>query len=277
MDPVQPGWALAFATVLLFTTVRSGIFISTVFAWSRWSAFAARFRIFRLPFQPGQLWQEACAGAGVLILDAALFTTVSHYGRLRMGYDNAPTSILLHVILISLWLELWFYATHRLMHHPALYWIHAQHHVAKVTNPFTSLSFSLVERAVLVGGVLGFVYGLTLVTVVDLRSVILTGLVNYGLNVLGHSNIEFFPENFHQSRWRHWLITPTYHALHHARYRGHYALYSPMLDRWFCTNFADYDSILARTSGGQGMERLNERVSTPSQAAKGEAVYPPPQ
>ena len=66
------------------------------------------------------------------------------------------TILVLTFAVMFVWFEIWFYVTHRLMHTRALYFIHKQHHVAKVTDPLAALSFSLAERAILITGALGF-------------------------------------------------------------------------------------------------------------------------
>ncbi len=88
----------------------------------------------------------------------------------------------------------------------------------------------------------------------------LYGLANYALNVLGHSNVEVFPGWFARSRLGRWLVTPTYHALHHARYRGHYGLFTSVLDRCFGSVYADYEMVQQRASAGQGLTRQGERL-----------------
>ena len=75
------------------------------------------------------------------------------------------------------------------------------------------------------------------------------------MNVLGHSNLEVFPARFTQSPWGRWLITPTYHALHHARYRGHYGLFTQCLDRAFETVWPDYERVQQRAASARDSRR----------------------
>jgi sterol desaturase/sphingolipid hydroxylase (fatty acid hydroxylase superfamily) len=52
-----------------------------------------------------------------------------------------------------------------------------------------------------------------------------------------------------------------FHARHHARYQGHYGLFTVVLDRWFGTAFQDYPRVHALAREGQGLVRLGERLS----------------
>jgi sterol desaturase/sphingolipid hydroxylase (fatty acid hydroxylase superfamily) len=68
-------------------------------------------------------------------------------------------------------------------------------------------------------------------------------LLNYILNIYGHLNVEFVPPGFLNTIPGKIINTTTYHALHHARYRGHYGLFTQVLDRAHGTWFPDYAKI----------------------------------
>lgn len=55
------------------------------------------------------------------------------------------------------------------------------------------------------------------------------------------------------------INTPTYHALHHARYKGHYGLFTPYLDMMFGTYFKDYEIVHWHLSNGHGLKTLGQR------------------
>ncbi|MCY1016387.1 sterol desaturase family protein [Pyxidicoccus sp. MSG2] len=220
---------------------------------------AERWRVFRRALAPGQLRSEAKAAIGVVVCDALLVTAF----RVANEHRLAPFSVgvaLLSFAWMFVGFEVWFYVTHRLLHTRALYRLHAQHHVAQVTDPLTSLSFSVVERLVLMGGGFGLVLlamQFMPVTKVGVMAYIFT---NYALNVFGHGNTEWLPERFVRSPAGRLFFTPTFHALHHARYQGHYGLFTPVLDRWLGTAFEDYEEVHARARAGEGLERIGERV-----------------
>jgi sterol desaturase/sphingolipid hydroxylase (fatty acid hydroxylase superfamily) len=101
---------------------------------------------------------------------------------------------------------------------------------------------------------------------VTLAGVMAYILTNYALNVFGHGNTEWLPERFVRSWAGRLFFTPTFHALHHARYQGHYGLFTPMLDRWLGTAFDDYEQVHARAREGAGLERIGERVRSAKSA-----------
>lgn len=262
MEQMSMGWAITFAIVLASMTIRSLIVVGAAFAWYNASSFAQRRRVYRLAYAEGQIGSELQSAVTVIAFDALLFSTVRHFGLIRYAPEPGLTTFAGTFLLVFLITEVWFYVTHRAMHHKRLFWIHRQHHTAKVTDPLTSLSFSVLERAILIGGILCFAGAVSLVLPLSMTGLIAAGLSNYVLNVLGHSNVEFIPERIATSRIGRLFITPSYHAMHHARFRGHYGLFTTVLDSWFSTRFEDYEQVYARARAGQGLDRLGERVGS---------------
>jgi lathosterol oxidase len=263
-----------FVTVLCMALVVSGLVKATALGlgWTlARTRLAERWRVYRRSLAPGQLRSEAWAAAGVVLLDALLVGLFRYHAGPRMVPFSVPVALLTFAWMF-VGFEVWFYVSHRLLHTRALYRFHAQHHVAQVTDPLTSLSFSLVERLVLLVGGLGTVLVAMEVMPVTLAGVMGYILINYFLNVVGHGNTEWLPRRFVSSWAGRLFFTPTFHALHHARYQGHYGLFTVVLDRWLGTAFGDYPRVHARAREGLGLTRIGERLS-PSPTPE---VYPPP-
>jgi sterol desaturase/sphingolipid hydroxylase (fatty acid hydroxylase superfamily) len=167
---------------------------------------------------------------------------------------------LLTLAVTFAWFEIWFYATHRLLHTRRLYFLHAQHHVAHVTDPLTSLSFGLIERSILGLGSLagGWVFAHCMPFTYAGMGMYFS--LNYALNVWGHLNVEMVPTRFREGWLGKVFITTTFHAMHHARYGGHYGLFTVLLDRSLGTAWDDYPAVHARAFNGHGLASLGERV-----------------
>jgi len=57
-----------------------------------------------------------------------------------------------------------------------------------------------------------------------------------------------------------WLAHPVlYHALHHARFRNHYAFGSSFMDRLMGTEWEDWGRLFARARQGRPLQSLSER------------------
>lgn len=135
-----------------------------------------------------------------------------------------PVSFLLCLLIH----DTWFYWTHRLMHHPALFQpFHAVHHASRPPTAWAAMSFHPLEA--LTGA---FVVP-ALVFILPLHIGIVLGvlLVMTVMGVTNHMGWEMFPARMVNGSAGNWLITATHHQLHHDRYRCNYGLYFRFWDR----------------------------------------------
>lgn len=260
MDLVLP----VFVTFLSIQIGRALLVTGIASLWVRHGAGALSRRIYRVPLAPRQSRSELRAGIAVLIFDAAVGTAFFYFGWIVKAAPGIANTALSFALMFA-WYEIWFYATHRLIHTRPLYGLHRQHHTARVTQPLTALSFSLGERAVLLGGALGFAAAVSRLVPISQSGLVLYFMVNLVLNTLGHSNVETFPRGFATSYWAKFAISPTWHAMHHARIKGHYGLFTPFLDRAFGTAFPDYPAVFDRAVSGLGLHALEQRMEKPSE------------
>lgn len=259
MHALAPTLALMVLGHLAFFVVRSTVITGAVMRWLG-TPFAMARRVYRRAYSQGQWSSELRAALKVVAFDAVVLSLVRHYELLHLARPSLGNAAL-SFALTFVWYELWFYASHRALHTRWLAPLHAQHHTAKVMHPLTSLSFSLVERAILQVGALGFVALASRHLPLSAPGVVGYFFLNYVLNVLGHSNVELMPAGFVATAPGRVFITTTFHAMHHARYQGHYGLFTRVLDRAFKTEFRDYPAMHGLATRGEGPERLGARVS----------------
>jgi lathosterol oxidase len=254
------GWfALAFL-FFVYVVVRAVIVQGGVLVILRRMHYALTHRVFQLPFSPGQLRSELLAGLQTALLDGVLIATLVKFTPVL---ERPGLGVFASFAVTFVWFEIWFYLSHRLLHTKALYFIHKQHHTAKVTSPMTALSFSVLERILVLAGGLGPLFVVSLWMPVSATGIALYLFVNYFLNVMAHSNVEFFPARWTQHPVGRILNAPTYHALHHARYQGHYGLFTPFMDDLFDSRFADYEGVQEKARTGNGLTSLSQRLNRP--------------
>lgn len=216
-------------------------------------------RIYDVPFSPNQLKKEFYANIQSLLIDAAVFTAFMQIPWIHFN-KNSSVNFFLTFSLLFVFFEAWFYFTHRLMHHPKVYFIHKQHHIAKVTSPFSAMSFSAAERFIHIIG--AFIIPALLAryaSFICFEGVLAYTFINYVFNILGHSNIELYSPSYPQSPLGKIGTGTAFHSLHHARYNGHYGLFTSVLDRWLKTYFIDYPEVQKRAATGHALSKLGER------------------
>ena len=134
--------------------------------------------------------------------------------------------------------DAYFYFTHRLFHHPALFLLlHQGHHRSRYPTPWTSFAFDPLEAIVsslfLVGIV--FVIPLHFITLIA----VLTTMTVWA--VLNHLGIDRLPLSFPHHWLGKWFIGPAHHSIHHLKYNLHYGLYFTLWDKLLGTQDSNYE------------------------------------
>ncbi len=179
-------------------------------------------------------------------------------GLLVPGRESAG-SIATTFAITFLWTEVWHYVSHVLMHTRPLHFIHAEHHKSMLTNPWTAVSFSFLEKIVFSLGILGFMAALSQVMTVSVYGVGAYYVFYFFTNVLGHANIELRRPGYYDTWMGKILNTSSYHALHHSRYVGNYGLMTPWCDRLFGTMWEDVGAVQSRAARGEPLGSLREK------------------
>ena len=251
-----------FMAIFGLRLARVSLLLALAFGWVCRTRFARAHRVLAGGWSPGQLRSEVRAGLLVLAFDAVLATMLWRaFGTPTAWLSGQGWAAgLATFAAFFFWFEVWFYGVHRLLHTRRFYRWHRQHHVAVVCSPLTAFSFSLVERASLAAGALLFVGAAATSGAGSGAGVLAYAAFNMVGNVLGHCNVEPWPRGRLATVVAGWLVTPTFHALHHARRRSHFGLFTTALDRVFGSVEPDWEAALVATSGGQalpGTHRVN--------------------
>ncbi len=175
------------------------------------------------------------AGVGYVVF----LTPVVHYTRAYFTIgDRGVGYLVLSVFLIILIHDTYFYWTHRLMHHPAVYrWVHKVHHVSTNPSPWAAMAFHPIE-AVIEAGIIVLVAFLFPVHPLAI-GIFLLFMMLY--NVYGHLGYELYPKGFANGRIGKWINTSVNHNQHHQYFKGNYGLYFLFWDRLMGTIRPDYE------------------------------------
>lgn len=216
-------------------------------------------RIWALPLDPGQLRHELIGNARFLVIAAVSAAAAIAGGWARLGQDSLLRGSCTFVAL-ALGFQVYYYVLHRALHRRSLVRFHRFHHLSRVTTPLSGQSMSGVEA---LGWMLGYV-GLP-VAFSWLLPISFTGAaayVGYNVfgNIVGHANVELVPRR----RWLRWssLLSNTFifHALHHARWQGHYGFAAALMDRLCGSEWPDWAPLHARVVEGRPLTDLRERA-----------------
>jgi sterol desaturase/sphingolipid hydroxylase (fatty acid hydroxylase superfamily) len=146
------------------------------------------------------------------------------------------------------------------MHQKALVRFHRWHHVSRVTTPLSAQSMSAVESAAWMLGYVGLPVVLSWLAPISASGWAWYMAYNVLGNIVGHANAEPIPR---LPLRRHAALLSNvfvYHALHHARWNGHYSFGTAMMDRLCATEWADWPALHDRAAAGQPLRSLRERA-----------------
>ena len=178
------------------------------------------------PLKPGQRALELRQSlVSVLIFGLGLVVPwlVLQLGWARLATDAGAGRIALEIIVLMLWNDVHFWLCHRLLHLRRLVRYHGMHHRSVVTTPWATFSFHPLE-AILLGTV---ILPPMLVHDFSFWSLAAVPPLSLLLNLIGHSNYDFFP----QVGDLHPLAASRRHHLHHARPQGNYGFALPVMDQ----------------------------------------------
>lgn len=214
-------------------------------------------RIWALPIPAGQFVHEVRGNVSFLAVTIPACAAVWWAGWVDMA-----SGALRHVFTFfafSVVFQAYYYWLHRAMHVPLLVRFHRWHHESRVTTPMSGQSVSAVEAVGWAVGYAGLPVAMSLVTPLGFWGVVAYLGFNVIGNIAGHANAEVVAPSKHL--WHRSTIGTvfTYHALHHARWTGHYGFASTWADRLFKTEWADWLTLHSKVWRQQPLTSLKER------------------
>jgi Delta7-sterol 5-desaturase len=205
-----------------------------------WRVFKiSRFRIRERWPRSKQMLREALNSTRtVIILVIVYFTTritlekifpsvFSLHKTIPFVLHPTGLGVALSILFALLVHDTYFYWTHRLMHHDALFRIvHLEHHKSQNPSPWAAYSFSPVE-AVIQGLFAPLYFFVVPAPASAVLGFVITALA---LNTLGHCGIDLCPRALVTNRYFGWITGTTHHDIHHAKSRSNYGLYFRVWD-----------------------------------------------
>ncbi|CAL5193344.1 unnamed protein product [Lathyrus oleraceus] len=154
--------------------------------------------------------------------------------------------VILTAILHAGPVEFLYYWLHRALHHHYLYSrYHSHHHSSIVTEPITSVAHPFAE--ILAYFTLFVIPVFTTLLMKKSSIAAIYGYIFYldFMNNLGHCNFEFFPKKLLSffPLLKYLSYTPSFHSLHHTKFRTNYSLFMPIYDYIYGTVDTSTDTI----------------------------------
>ncbi|KAL0547965.1 hypothetical protein IC582_012404 [Cucumis melo] len=156
--------------------------------------------------------------------------------------DGMVIIFLLHIGPV----EFLYYWLHRALHHHYLYSrYHSHHHSSIVTQPITSVIHPFVEELAYFG-----LFAIPIMTAVFSGTMSVAAYVVYityidFMNNMGHCNFEFIPNRLFTifPPLKFLIYTPSFHSLHHTKFRTNYSLFMPFYDYIYATFDKSSDTL----------------------------------
>ena len=159
--------------------------------------------------------------------------------KLREGTES-NVIIALETIILMVAMDAYFYFAHRFLHKKVLFkYIHKLHHRSKVLTPLSASNFSTLEISFMTLG--------TFIIISTYRfhynSVGIFALIGHCTNLYYHFGVEYLPRKAYHYFPTKFLVSASYHEVHHTEAKYNFGLYFNYWDRIFGTikpNFAEH-------------------------------------
>ena len=209
--------------VLYFTFTTAAYFLFTK---------GHRFELYqKKAFRPDQIRTEIKRSV-VSIFMFGLLAFPMYYGLstgfFKYDFNFTWPRFITEAVFLFLWNEIYFYAVHRTFHFKIFYKWHADHHYSHVPSPFSAYSFHWSEGVIL-GAVMPVIMCFYDFQFYSLMTLPLMSII---MNVLGHSNVDFFP----QANMNSLLSFSKRHSQHHKIPHTNYGFFLPYFDILFGTD-----------------------------------------
>ena len=218
-------------------------------------------KTYDLPPKPAQITREKQNGLITTPVHALLLGLFIATGWIRPDNETVVTVIYSFVITF-LWTEIWHYVSHIAMHAKSFHFIHREHHKSMLTGPWTSVSFSFLEKFIFSFGIIGFMAIVSHLIPISVYGIGAYYLLYFYTNTLGHANFEFRKPGYYETFMGKVFNSPSFHAMHHARYINNYGLITPWLDKLFGTAWEDFSEVQTRAANGEPLSQLAEKANS---------------
>ena len=215
-------------------------------------------KVFDVPSKPNQLRHEILGTALFHVLFVPAFAATLSLGWLR--FSEGWLAELLGFFVPWYAFQIGYYGLHRAMHSRALFWMHRWHHESLVSSPMTGFSMHPAEAGGWVVLMLGPPIALAQFGLLGFGGFAFFLAMHWIGNIVGHANAELIPIPSSKISTVISSNPISYHALHHARFDGHYGFAAATMDRLMGTEFSDWLAVHRRVFAGQPLESLRQKL-----------------
>lgn len=179
------------------------------------------------------------------------------------GWAYAVFSLVVFVVLSDAWAYFWHLGYHRVN---GFYRVsHHVHHLSVVTTPWTTFQVSPIELLP------PTLFSALMVATLPLATPVLVLLTVASIvgTMIGHGGIEVFPRGTATHPIGRWIVTPTYHQMHHEQGDRNIALYFNWWDRIMGTKNAGYEARFEKVTSSAPQQSARSQQAIESQPLSG--------
>lgn len=243
------------------------IFVALGFiAWGWWRRRAStNSRLQPGPIDRRQLVREALySTTTIFVFTLVSIAILAVAGKSqRLFYANVSdygwAYLIVSVPIMMVIQDTYFYWTHRLMHHRALFrFFHRTHHLSTNPTPLTTYAINPLEALVDSGGVVIILFFLPK----HIAAYLVFSYVNTAYAVYAHLGHEILPAHWAAHRFGRWINTSVAHNIHHARARHNFSWYFLFWDRLMGTVDPDYEAQMRARAVATRVRQLEPSVNS---------------
>lgn len=216
------------------------------------AAQARGFTIYAMKLKQGQRAAELYGNAMFHAVWVLAFAFALSSGWVRFGTSLAAEVATFFAAWFGFQIYYWF--VHRAMHTRTLFWMHHWHHESLVPTPLSGFSMGPAEALAWSAGFLLPAMAMTRYWEVGAWGWLAFFVVAFLHNIGSHANAELVPSSwFAASRLSHPIV---FHAIHHARFDGHYGFGASLMDWLMGTEWLDWRDTHEQVRAGEALRSL---------------------